>query len=635
MAIIERESAEDQSRASRDRLYRILGDMEYGVLLVTGEERVEFANQSFCDLFFLPDPPAKLAGLQSAEIIGKIRAAYEDPDTEVARIAEIVRLGNLVKGEDVAIKDKRTYLRDFIPLRPGGKHSGRLWMHRDITDRKRAEEALQESENRFRALAENMPDMLVRVGCDLRVLYANPATYRRAGIPAETLPGLTPSGYGVPAEATARFETAAREVIASGEPLRYEHTNYWQDTPKVFDVQVVPERDAGGSVGAVIAIARDITDRKQAEEALRAEKEKFRAIFNSVNDAIHIHELPEEGPPGKFIEVNDVACAMVQYSREELLTMSPLDFATEYHNRPVEQILRNLRTEGHDFFETGHRRKDGVILPVEINAHVVTMDGKMVVVSVIRDISERKRAEDELIGKNTSLNVLNRELSLREKDLERALADKEVLLSEIHHRVKNNLTAFISLLSLEGSTGDTPAGKLLRQDLQNRARSMALIHETLYRTHMYNKVDMEVYLNDLLGQIARSFWTAGPVRTVVDVRGVVLDIKRATPAGLIVNELVTNSFKYAFGKPADGSGKQGGAGSSGEPSTISVSLSKNDGMYEMTVKDNGAGLPPDLDITKIRTLGLKLVNFLARHQLRSTIEVKRDHGTEFVFRFRE
>jgi two-component sensor histidine kinase len=248
--------------------------------------------------------------------------------------------------------------------------------------------------------------------------------------------------------------------------------------------------------------------------------------------------------------------------------------------------------------------------------------------------------ERQLVQNNDELNELNEELtstqeelhqnidelSRREHDLGKALAEKEVLLSEIHHRVKNNLTAFISLLSLEGSTEDTPAGKMLKQDLQNRARSMALIHETLYRTNMYDEVDMGMYLTTLVDQIANSFRMAKGVKTIVDAHGVMLDIPRATPAGLIVNELVTNSFKYAFPESFDS------AVARKAPPTITVTFSKDGGEYLLIISDNGIGLPPGFDLTTTKTLGLKLVNFLAKHQMRAKVEVRANKGTEFIFR---
>ena len=251
--------------------------------------------------------------------------------------------------------------------------------------------------------------------------------------------------------------------------------------------------------------------------------------------------------------------------------------------------------------------------------------------------------EQQLMQKNEELNALNEELTStqeelsqnleelckREQELNATLAEKEVLLSEIHHRVKNNLTAFISLLSLEGATEDAPAVKTLLLDLQNRARSMALIHETLYKTHKFDKVDMGQYLNTLVGQVTNSFRIARPVSTTVDANGVMLDLHRATPIGLIVNELVTNSFKYAFPQSFDVESVRG------DPPAIRIALTQCDGGYAMSVSDNGVGLSHEIDIATTKTLGLKLVNFLAKHQLQATIDVDIRNGTELVFRFRE
>ena len=261
----------------------------------------------------------------------------------------------------------------------------------------------------------------------------------------------------------------------------------------------------------------------------------------------------------------------------------------------------------------------------------------------IRYANERYRIDQDLIRKNEDLVAMNAEitaiseelrqsiekLSQREHELNDTLAEKEVLLSEIHHRVKNNLTAFISLLSLESTYDGSPAGLALKKDLQNRARSMALIHETLYRTKNYSRVNMDVYLSTLVGQIVQSYESEKPVKVRVDAHGITLDLSRATPGGLIINELMTNSLKYAFPEYFDCETIRGA------PCTIEVNLNQDDGAYILTVRDNGIGLPGDLDVGTTKTLGLKLVNFLAKHQLRASIEARSKDGAEFRFRFRD
>jgi two-component sensor histidine kinase len=155
---------------------------------------------------------------------------------------------------------------------------------------------------------------------------------------------------------------------------------------------------------------------------------------------------------------------------------------------------------------------------------------------------------------------------------------------------------------------------------------MALIHETLYRTGRFSNVDMGIYLTTLVDQIGATFRGSVVVHTVVDARGVVLDLARATTAGLIINELVTNSFKYAFPLSFDCMEVRG------EPCTVRVTLTEDDGTYILSVTDNGRGLPQDLDPLSAKSLGLRLVSFLGRHQLRAEIAVRQNRGTEFVFR---
>ena len=143
-----------------------------------------------------------------------------------------------------------------------------------------------------------------------------------------------------------------------------------------------------------------------AENQLRQSEEKFQQISDMVNDGIHIHELRPDGTSGKFIEVNAVACRMLQYTREELLEKSPLDFMTDYHSRPLPVIGQELLTTGHAIFETEYRRKDGTIIQVEVSAHVVSLRGVRVTVSVVRDITVRKKEEHELQEKEAFQRTL-------------------------------------------------------------------------------------------------------------------------------------------------------------------------------------------------------------------------------------
>ncbi len=238
-------------------------------------------------------------------------------------------------------------------------------------------------------------------------------------------------------------------------------------------------------------------------------------------------------------------------------------------------------------------------------------------VAELRASREKLENHEEVLRKN-------------EADLTASLQEKEVLLSEIHHRVKNNLTAFISLLNIDSSSYSSPEAEILRTDLQNRARSMALVHETLYETHNYSDVDMDRYLTALTGQVASPDNSRTKPEIITEAQGISLDLNRATPVGLIVNELVTNSLRYAF--PA---GRATCTPGSNDPCTIRVSLSKDSGTYLLRVSDNGIGLPRDFAIENVQSLGLKLVNFLAKHQLRAKVEVTTGKGTAFAFRFRE
>jgi two-component sensor histidine kinase len=201
-------------------------------------------------------------------------------------------------------------------------------------------------------------------------------------------------------------------------------------------------------------------------------------------------------------------------------------------------------------------------------------------------------------------------------------AEKEVLLKEIHHRVKNNLQTISSLLNLQTYSLKDEKVKDAVLEGQSRVKSMALIHQTLYQTERLSRIDFQNYIKQLVSFLSDSFKSAGKTITAkVITNDINLDIDTAIPLGLIVNELVSNVYKYAFPKKAKGE--------------IVIELKRSDKEeYQLEVADNGIGLPENLDPEKVDSLGLKLVNILTR-QIKGQLKYEVNNGTKFTISFKE
>lgn len=203
-----------------------------------------------------------------------------------------------------------------------------------------------------------------------------------------------------------------------------------------------------------------------------------------------------------------------------------------------------------------------------------------------------------------------------------SLEEKEALLKEVHHRVKNNLQLISSMLNLQASRIKDPAVAELFADSRNRVRSMALVHENLYRAGNFSKIPMESHIKALCAQLSRAYGVPGQrVGLEVEIADLQLDMNRAVTCGLIVNELVSNALKHAFPH--------------GRPGRIRITVEpQGDGRHALRVHDDGVGLAETFDFERADTLGLQLVSDLT-HQLRGTIEVNREQGTTFTIVFDE
>ncbi len=235
-------------------------------------------------------------------------------------------------------------------------------------------------------------------------------------------------------------------------------------------------------------------------------------------------------------------------------------------------------------------------------------------IETLEDVTEQKNAEDEII---------------------KSLDEKEVLLREIHHRVKNNLQIISSLINLQSNKVDDPLIFDSFKEIQNRVRSIALIHEKLYQSKDLSKINFAEYIPQLASDLYRSYEISPFIDLEVYVDDILLDINKALPCGLIINELITNSIKHAFPEIKKYSGEISASNSNKiKKGKINISFSNKGNMYELKVWDNGIGYPESLDIEKTETLGLRLVNSL-KGQLNSQVELKNDHGANFTLKFQD
>ena len=246
---------------------------------------------------------------------------------------------------------------------------------------------------------------------------------------------------------------------------------------------------------------------------------------------------------------------------------------------------------------------------------------------VLYDSYRRKEREVAMSAANLALIDDIAARRRMEETIKASLKEKEVLLREVYHRVKNNLQVIASLLSLQASSLKDPQAATMFRESQNRVKAMALVHEKLYQSHDLANVDFNAYIQSLVTSLLRSYGVlANAIAVHISVENVSLSLDTAVPCGLLINELVSNALKHAFPRLDRSKGKKGDL-------TIRLRSAGQD-TFELTVRDNGVGMPPKVNMAHPETFGLKLIAMLAK-QLRGTLECRRNGGTEMRLLIRE
>jgi PAS domain S-box-containing protein len=511
-------------------------------------------------------------------------------------------------------------------------------------ERAQAEEALIRSEKRFRTLAENSPDMINRFDRQSRHLYANPVTAVFYGHPQEEITGKTHSELGMDPEKVKLWAEHHEKVFTTGKPQTMEsrYTSL-QGKENYFNTRIVPEF-VDGEVVSILSISRDITDIKKAEVKLKetldnsdnlvkertSQLEKaYRSLKESEKGLTEAQKIAHLGNWDWNIITGELYGSDESY---RIFGLSPQEFGANYHaflscvhpddrefvNNAVKEALHGkaCSIDHRIVLPSGEERtvhNQGEVVFDEEN-NPVRMRG------TVQDITERKQTE------KTLANIEN----ARKK--------------EIHHRIKNNLQVISSLLDLQA---EKFMGRKCVEDLevlnafresQDRVISIALIHEELHEGKGTDTLNFPLYLQRLVENLFRTY-TLGNVDISLSMdleENLFFDMDAAVPLGLIVNELVSNSLKYAF------QGREKGI--------IQIKLSREENRgyinsrqenkekgygntrFILAVSDNGVGMPESFSLENSDTLGIQLITTLV-DQLDGELELKKDSGTEFIIRF--
>lgn len=469
----------------------------------------------------------------------------------------------------------------------------------DITEREAAQTALQQSRERLQLALESARMGSWDWSLGDNTLIWDEFMYQLFGVRPDTFSSQWEGFFAaVLAEDRPAVQAAVTASIEGHADFETEYRVKWPDGA-VRDIAARGEvyRDQAGKPVRMMGVCWDITRRKQMEESLRQSEERFRLLFEGNRDAI----FWADAVTGILTHCNAAAETLTGRSRTQLVgqpqtILHPPEEKERYLEvfRDYASLGQNRRIEGDVI------REDGSRVQVEITSSLAATGGHTFLQGIFRDITDRKQAEAAMLA---------------------TLEEKTALLKEVHHRVKNNLQIISSLLGLEARQQKDQKVLDAFRNTQDRVRSMALLHEMLYRSKNLARIDLSGYVQRLCEQLFRAIG-GDPSRVRLECRcaaAAEVGMDQAVPCGLIISELVSNALKYAF--PEGRSGRI----------TVELAFAPDQRMV-LTVADDGVGLPAGLDPAHASTLGLHLVSALTG-QLMGTLEVERGRGTAFHLTF--
>lgn len=598
--ISDRRKAENALKESEAYYRAIFENTGTATVIIDEDTTISLANSRF----------EKLSGYSKKELEGKKRWTefVVKEDLEIMKEQHRLRRTDpkaALNNYEFRFIDKKSNIKDIyltVGMIPHTKMSVASLM--DITDKKRSRIALRESERKFRSIVEQSYNGITLSDEEGKIIEWNNAQERITGLKRNEVIGqylwdmsfnMAPERLRTPA-AYEHLKASTLNILKTGEVPW--HNNIMEreiiksdGTQRFVETLVFTIKTDKGFMAC--SIASDITERKKAEKALRASEESLRRTFDQSPIGAAIVSMNH-----RFLRVNKELCRITGYSEEELLSLKFEDITFPEDLEYDIKQAKLLKSGEIDQYQRDKRyiRKDGEVIWVRISVRMVkdVSGNPLYFLPMIEDINERKKMENKIRA---------------------SLKEKEMLLREIHHRVKNNMQIINSLLSLQAEYVKDDGSIELFRDTQNRVKSMAMIHEKLYQSESLARINFAEYIHSLIFEILSSYkLDSDRIEIKIDVEDIFFGIDTAIPLALITNELIINSLKHAF--------------PNGRKGKINILIQPYNEKIRMIIADDGIGFPEDIDFKNTETLGLQLINNLTT-QLDGEIELRKDGGTEF------
>jgi PAS domain S-box-containing protein len=530
----------------------------------------------------------------------KTRKKAESPVERVLKEGKIIGLANHTiliarEGNEHPIADSGAPIRD-----ENGDIIGTVMVFRDQTNERRAQEALRRERDFAESLIDTVQAIILLLDTEGRIVRFNRYTEEISGYTLAEVQGKDWFSTFLPQQDHGKiketFKKAIDDIKTRGNinPIMtkdgHEREIEWYDKTL---------KDGDGNVVGLLSFGQDVTERRQAQQVLRENEEKYREFFTTSRDCIFI-----TSPSGQWIDFNDASLELFGYATREELLKTPIAELYEYPEERSE-FIKLIAEKGYVHEHPIRLRKqDGTVMDTIITATSTRNEDSSIksFIGTIHNITSLKHTEEAL------------RVSIREK---------EILLRELHHRVKNNLQIISSLFMLESAYGQERDINTILKESRDRILAMSIVHEKLYHTPDMDKIGLKGYITDLTrGLIGTYPVIPGKLRTRIEIQDISLSINHAIPFGLIINELFTNAIKHAF--PGDMEGE------------ILIKLEEQAALdtITLTVSDNGTGIAGTAYACEPATLGLRLVRILVEEQLKGKLEIELEGGTTFNITFK-